>query len=314
MGVMTDAKAVDKGGFSIAEPDGSAARAVVLSVPHGGRDYPAELLANLRVPAEKLVRLEDRYADVLVKAAGAAGFATVTAHRARAWLDLNRGPEDLDRTMLVEGQKTKGAGGLAAALTRKLSGQMMSARARGGLGLIPRRLPDCGELWARPLPAEAAQARIADYHEPYHAALADMLARRRAALGAAVLLDVHSMPPLSPEWGQEAAPDIVIGDLFGMSAPDRLVAPMLDLARAHGFTPALNSPYAGGYVLRRHGKPSKGVFAVQLEVSRALYLDEALREPNAAGVKRVGALIAAMAELLDQLARQGTGAWPIAAE
>lgn len=310
---MTNGKAVDKGGFSIAEPDGAAARAVVLSVPHGGRDYPAELLANLRVPADKLLRLEDRYADLLVRAAGAAGFATVTAHRARAWLDLNRGPEDLDRTMLVEGQNTKGAGGLAAALTRKLSGQMLSARARGGLGLIPRRLPDCGELWARPLSAEDAQARIADYHEPYHAALADMLARRRAALGAAVLLDVHSMPPLLPEW-QEAVPDIVIGDLFGMSAPDRLVAPMMELARAHGFTPALNSPYAGGYVLRRHGRPAKGVLAVQLEVSRALYLDEALREPDAEGVKRVGALVAAMAEMLDRLVRQGTGAWPIAAE
>ncbi len=313
MNVMTNGKAVDKWGFSVAESARSASRAVVLSVPHGGREYPAAMLDTLRVPAEKLIRLEDRYADLLVRPAATADFATVIAHRARAWLDLNRGPEDLDRNMLVEAKKSSAAGGLAAALTRKLTGQMLSARARGGLGLIPRRLPDCGELWARPLPAEEAQARIAGYHEPYHAALADMLTRRRTSLGAAVLLDVHSMPPIAPEW-QETAPDIVIGDLFGMSAPDRLVAPMMALARAHGFTPALNVPYAGGYVLRRHGRPAKGVFAVQLEVSRALYLDEALREPVTAGVKRVGALVAALADLLDRLARDGLRDWPIAAE
>ena len=307
---MTIGKAVDKCGFSVAEPAGSDARAVMLSVPHAGREYPADLLANLRVPAEKLIRLEDRYADLLFRQASAAGFASIKAYRARAWLDLNRGPEDLDRTMLVAAK----AGGLAAALSRKLSGQMMSARARGGLGLIPRRLPDCGELWARPFPVEEAEARLSGYHAPYHAAIDALLRARREALGAAVLLDVHSMPPLVPEWGQDTAPDIVIGDLFGVSAPDRMVAPVMELIRAHGFTPALNSPYAGGYVLRRHGRPAKGVYAIQLEVSRALYLDEALREPDPDGVARVGAMIAAVADILDRLARQGLSDWPMAAE
>ena len=312
---MTTGEAVDKCGYSVMEPVDApiekGSRAVVLSVPHAGREYPADLLANLRVPAEKLLRLEDRYADLLVRQAGAAGFACVKAHRARAWLDLNRGPEDLDRTMLIAAKK---AGGLAAALSRKLTGQMMSARARGGLGLIPRRLPDCGELWARPLPVEEAEARLSGFLAPYHAASGEMLRARREALGAAVLLDVHSMPPLVPEWGQDTAPDIVIGDLFGMSAPDRMVAPVMELIRAHGFTPALNSPYAGGYVLRRHGRPAKGVYAIQLEVSRALYLDEALREPDPDGVARVGAMIAAVADMLDRLARQGLSDWPMAAE
>ena len=310
---MKKAGAPENCGYSVTEPAGAEQRAVVLSVPHAGRDYPAALLSNLRVPADKLLRLEDRYADLLVRTAGADGFACITAHRARAWLDLNRGPEDLDRGMVAEAKGT----GLAAALTRKLSGQMLSARARGGLGLIPRRLPDCGELWARPIDAAEAEARIAHYHEPYHAALAAALSARRAAMGAAVLLDVHSMPPLPPEWGtngQDAAADIVIGDLFGMSAPDRLVAPMMELARAHGFTPALNNPYAGGYVLRRHGRPAKGIYAIQLEVSRALYLDAALREPDPDGVARVGALVKAMADVLDRLARQGLRDWAIAAE
>jgi N-formylglutamate amidohydrolase len=306
---MKNAMDTENCGYTVAEPAGSDTRAVVLSVPHAGRDYPLELLANLRVPADKLLKLEDRYADLLVRQeAGVAGFATITAHRARAWLDLNRGPEDLDRTMLVE---TKG--GIAAALTRRLSGQILSARARGGLGLIPRRLPDCGELWARPIDVAEAEARLRQYHAPYHSALSVALSARRKALGAAVLLDVHSMPPLTPEWGEYPA-DIVIGDLFGMSAPDRLVAPMMELARAHGFTPALNNPYAGGYVLRRHGRPANSVFAIQLEVSRALYLDAPLREPDPDGVARVRALVAAMAELLNQLARQGFRDWPMAAE
>lgn len=302
---MKKAVAPENCGYSVVEPAGCDLRFVVLSVPHAGRDYPAALLENLRVPADKLLRLEDRYADLLVRPASAVGFAAITAHRARAWLDLNRGPEDLDRAMLTD---TK-PGSIAAALARKLSGQMISARARGGLGLIPRRLPDCGELWAAPFAAYDIEARLAGYHAPYHAALADALSARRAALGAAVLLDVHSMPPLAAEWGQEAV-DIVIGDLFGMSAPDRLVAPMMDLARAHGFTPALNNPYAGGYVLRRHGGPTKGVYAIQLEVSRALYLDAALREPDPDGVARVGALVKGMAELLNGLVRQGSRDWP----
>jgi N-formylglutamate amidohydrolase len=257
---------------------------VLLSVPHAGRDYPDELLANLRVPPADIVQLEDRYADRLVQPAIASGFPAIVAHRARAWIDLNRAETDIDASMF--------SGGLA------LPAQP-GVKARGGLGLFPRRLQNCGELWRRPMREAEAVDRIAQLHRPYHNAIAETLEAMRNRFGFAVLIDVHSMPPLSAVDKSGSAadlpPQIVVGDRFGRSAASIYAELILEHISAKGWKAGLNSPYSGAYVLQIHGQPRRSIHAVQLEVDRRLYLDDSLREP-ALGLAHV-------AELFTDIAR-----------
>lgn len=238
---------------------------VLLAAPHAGRDYPAEMMENARIAPSALNRLEDRYSDLLMRAAEKAGFTTITALRARAWTDLNRAEDDIDRAMLHDIPDT-------AKLT-------ISAKQRGGLGLIPRRLHPVGEIWKRPIDYADAAQRIHAFHRPYHEKLSAVLAAMTERFGGAVLLDIHSMPPVN-NFSGDRRPDFVVGDRFGASAGSRFAEMLQAHLARDGHVCALNHPYAGDYILRRHGKPARNIHALQLETCRSLYLDGALREPN----------------------------------
>lgn len=242
---------------------------VVLSVPHAGRDYPAELAALLRVPAGALIALEDRHVDSVALAART-GEVTLVARRARAWIDLNRDERERD-PRLDEGAQRLGAG--------------ESAKVRSGLGIVPRRTAAAGDLWRRKLSGAEVERRIVEDHRPYHRALADALAAARARFGTAVLVDLHSMPSLG-----RGQPSLVLGDRFGRSAAARFVARTEGIARTHGVPAAINSPYAGGHILDRHGRPAAGVHALQLEIDRLRYLDPRGDGPGA-GFAQVVALV-----------------------
>lgn len=249
---------------------------VVLSVPHAGRDYPLALRAALRVPVEALRPLEDRHVDTLALAA--IGRETMLVQRrARAWIDLNRAENERDPQ-------------IDAGADRRAAG-LQSAKLRGGLGLIPRRLASVGEIWRRKLDGEEVMARIASDHRPYHAALAAALERARARFGVAVLLDLHSMPPLASGAG------IVLGDRFGRSAGSRFVWRLEAETLAAGVACAVNTPYAGGHILDRHASPSNDVHAVQVELDRASYLDAALDAPGP-GLMAMAALLRRMIDAL----------------
>lgn len=251
---------------------------VVLSVPHGGRDYPDALLSALRVPPIVLRALEDRHADAL--ALGARRDETLfVATRARAWIDLNRAEHERDP------QIDAGA---------HLVGRPLSTKVRSGLGLVPRRVGTLGQLWCGRFAAEDITARIHADHRPYHLALAEALAAARARFGIAILLDVHSMPPLG---APTSAPRLVIGDRFGRSAAARFGARVEAVARHHDIAVAANTPYAGGHILERHGDPRRGIHALQLEFDRSLYLDAAL-DALGAGAAAVTALLRATIDAL----------------
>ena len=239
---------------------GGPASPVILSVPHAGRDYPPALRAALRVPLAALTLLEDRHVDA-VAAAARGGETMLVQRRARAWIDLNRGEDERD-PRVDEG---------AAATARP----GRSAKIQSGLGLVPARAGRADGLWRRRFTGPEIAARIAADHRPYHAALAAALMAARARFGVAVLLDVHSMPPL-PDGRR-----IVLGDRFGRSAAPRFVARLEAEAEADRLPLALNTPYAGGHILDRHGHPERGVHAIQLELDRSLYLDRALDRPGA---------------------------------
>lgn len=248
---------------------------VVLSVPHAGRDYPFALTAALRAPFAAVVALEDRHMDAV--ALGARREETLLVQeRARAWIDLNRSEHERD-PLLDDGAR----------------GQR-SAKVRAGLGLVPRRTGQAGELWRRRFTGEEVDARIAADHRPYHLALGDALTAARARFGCAVLLDLHSMPPLAG-----ARTRVVLGDRFGRAAAARFVQRLEAVVEGAGWAHAVNTPYAGGHILERHARPGEGVHAVQLELDRTLYLDRRLDAPGpgmAAAVRLVRAMIDALAD------------------
>lgn len=264
---------------------------VVLSVPHAGRDYPPAILPLLRAGPYALRALEDRYVD-LVAAAARGNRTTLIQRLPRAWIDLNRGEGERD-PQIDEGADP-------------LSHPGRSSKLRSGLGLIPRRVPAAGEIWRRKLSAADVEARIERAHRPYHAALSAALMAARAKFGTAVLLDLHSMPPL--DGGQAR---VVLGDLFGRAAAGRFVSRAEGAALARGQRVALNSPYAGGHILARHAQPMVGVHGVQLELDRALYLDPRLDGPGP-GLPAAAALVGSVLDALEDEAL--SGALPVAAE
>jgi N-formylglutamate amidohydrolase len=254
--------------FTLALAD-SVPLPVLLAAPHAGRAYPPDLVGQMRQHAAASLRLEDRWVDrIAEQVAAATGAAVLLAHAPRALIDLNRAPDDVDWEMIADGPAQQ-RGKMAA-----------GRRARSGLGLVPRRLPGFGELWRRRLSHKELEQRLDEVHRPYHATLAATLDTIRDRWGAALLLDLHSMPPLGPKRGHGAAPDFVVGDRFGASCAPVLSTVAADHLQRCGYRTAHNRPYAGGYVLDRHGAPGRGVHAVQVEICRAMYLDSQLAEPG----------------------------------
>lgn len=267
------------------------AGSVLVTVPHAGREYPADLLARARVGLAGLQALEDRHADALAEDAVAAGHCVLIARRARALIDLNRHEGEIDIASVAD-------------LPRGLP-LRASAKLRGGLGLVPHRYHSIGDLWLRRPSYAEVDGRIRTIHRPWHERISAILATMRDSAGDAVLLDLHSMPPIR---GQNV--DVVLGDRFGQSASGDLTRRAAALVEAHGFRVTINAPYAGGHTLERHGRPRDGVHALQLEIDRTLYLDAALDQLGE-GVARCRRMIA---DLVQMLSNAFGGALPLAAE
>ncbi|QLC21098.1 N-formylglutamate amidohydrolase [Parasphingopyxis sp. CP4] len=231
---------------------------VILSVPHAGRIYPDELKLQARLDETQLRGLEDRHVDRLVSPLAEQGYSVIIGTVARAWIDLNRSEREVDPSMIAP---------------RPSPGSFdISAKVRGGLGLVPRRLGSFGNIYRHPLSQRDLADRIYRAHRPYHAAVSDMLDAARRRFGLAILLDCHSMPPLKPNDGTAPA-KIVIGDRNGKSAAPIFAARTESICREAGFRTTLNSPYPGGHILARHGKPERDIHGLQLELCRSLYLD-----------------------------------------
>lgn len=228
----------------------------MLSIPHSGRDYPAWLLDQSTGGQSALQTLEDPLVDRLAWRALQTGIGAVIARAPRAAIDCNRAEDEIDCAVVA------GAVG---------SG---SDRARAGLGIIPGRTARHGQLWRRPLDRSELERRIASAHAPYHRAIERGLDRIAIEAGTAVLLDCHSMPP---RHGQA---QVVIGNCHGASASAEVTDAAARVARAGGWTVALNQPYAGGHVIARHGCPAQNIHALQIEIDRSCYLAPDGRSPG----------------------------------
>ena len=289
--------------YTITRPEPSPIP-IVIAAPHAGRNYPSNLIERMRDPAQSSLKLEDRFVDLVARnVSRETGAALLVAHAPRAMIDLNRAEDEMDWEMLVNGP------------CGDRSNRRIGRRARSGLGLVPRRLPGVGEIWNRRIEDSDLESRIENVHRPYHRELADCMEALRDRWGAALLIDMHSMPPLSPRISGESPPRFVIGDRFGATCEGALCAAAFDEFTRLRQRAAHNRPYAGGYVLNRHSAPGKGLHAVQLEICRSSYLDERFAEPGP-GLDTVSQILTALVRrLAAEVAAMGRSSQlPLAAE
>ena len=251
---------------------------VLLSVPHSGRDYPSWLVAQSTHGRGSLVLLEDPLVDRLVWPAIERGLGAVIARAPRAAVDCNRAEDDVDPSV-VEGTRPR----------------RISARARGGLGIVPGRTQHHGNLWRQPISSADLEQRLVQAHRPYHRAIERQLAAIVGRFGCALLIDCHSMPAPPPG----VAP-IIFGDCHGRSASPWVSAEALRLARAAGYSAGLNEPFAGGHIVERHGAPRRDVHALQIEIDRRCYLNEKFDGPGG-GFDRTAGLFETLAVGLGEL-------------
>ena len=273
---------------------------LVLSSPHSGAIYPRRFLASSRLDAATLRRSEDAFVDELFAGAVALGAPMARARFPRAYPDVNREPYELDPRMFE--------GKLPAHVNTR------SLRVAAGLGTIARLVAESQEIYARRMPVAEALHRIEAGYRPYHAALRRLTQQAHKRFGLAVLLDCHSMPShVAGVAGPDGAKaDIVLGDRFGTSCDPELTAVAEAELRKRGYLVQRNKPYAGGFITEHYGHPASHLHALQIEINRAVYMNEATYQR--------GPRFAALADDLADVARaladcaNGLTSWRAAAE
>ncbi|KAB1087948.1 N-formylglutamate amidohydrolase [Neorhizobium galegae] len=254
-----DCNAGDFEHFEVREP---ATQTVpfVFNSPHSGSFYPPEFLAESGLDSLAIRRSADHYVDELFADATELGAPLLLAHFPRAYLDVNREPYELDPRMFD--------GPLPPFVN------IGSMRVAGGLGTIPRIVAENMEIYRRRLPVDEAMSRIETIYKPYHACLRKLIARTHARFGLAILIDCHSMPGNIRLSGSDVRPDFIIGDRYGTSASAELSRAAMQFLEGMGFSAVRNKPYAGGFITEHYGRPVRGLHALQIEINRALYVDE----------------------------------------
>ncbi len=245
--------------FSVRRPEKLGAP-LVFNSPHSGRTYPAAFLAASKLDAHTLRRSEDAFVEELFGFVTGLGAPLLHAHFPRAYLDVNREPYELDPALFRDG------------LPHYANTQ--SVRVVGGLGTIARIVSESDEIYREPLSVDTALQRINRLYAPYHEALSALLVEAKREFGLAVLMDCHSMPSSTPTDRNVRRPDFVLGDRFGTSCSAELTGLAFRSLEDLGYTVALNKPYAGGYITEHYGRPHKAQHVLQIEVNRALYMNE----------------------------------------
>jgi N-formylglutamate amidohydrolase len=255
--------------FAVLKPSRQTSCAVFNS-PHSGRIYPDSFLKTSRLSALALRRSEDCFIDEMFQAAVELGCPLLKANFPRAFLDLNREPYELDPAMFADPLPD--------------FANISSLRVAGGLGTIPRIVSEHEEIYKGLLSFPEVEARIARLYRPYHLTLQGLIDDTAAQFGHAVLIDCHSMPSTAAppdSTGRGVGADLVLGDRFGSAASAALTGALEGAFAVQGFKVVRNKPYAGGFITQTYGRPHAGLHAIQVEINRALYVDERTLAPSA---------------------------------
>ena len=264
--------------------------AVVFASPHSGRRYPASFLRRAALDENAIRSSEDAFVDDLYASVVAQGAPLLAAQAPRAYLDLNRGPEELDPAV-IEGVRR----------------HAHNPRIASGLGVIPRVVSNGRAIYNGKLSLVEAHDRITKVWRPYHDMLQTLMDEANSAFGEAILIDCHSMPHEAVKnlsTYNAVRPDVVLGDRFGAAAASSVVEQIEAAFAAAGFNVARNMPFAGAFVCQTYGRPSRGHHAVQVEIDRSLYMDEVAIKPNG----NYAAIKAALESVIVEIAGIGRGA------
>lgn len=261
----------------------------IFSSPHSGRVYPKSFLQATRLDGTSIRRSEDSFVDEIFGAAPSFGAPLLKAHFPRAFVDPNREAYELDQAMFE------------TSLPQYVNTR--SPRVLAGLGTIARVVRDGAEIYRGKLSFQEAVTRIDSYYKPYHATLRGLLESTHKKFNYAALIDCHSMPsvggPLDQDIGA-ARPDIVLGDRYGTSCARRLTDTIERVLSMQGFAVVRNNPYAGGYTTEHYGRPHVGLHTLQIEINRALYMDED-RIERTAGLRRVTTAISTLIRTISEI-------------
>ena len=238
---------------------------LVFNSGHSGRDYPDRFLKMTRLDNVSIRQSEDAYVDELFGRAPHLGAPMLRAHFPRAYLDVNREPWELDPAMFDE------------PLSDRFN--TTSPRVAAGLGTLAKVVAENKPIYRDRLTLDDAQTRIEGIYKPYHATLQKLLSEAVTQYGVAVLIDCHSMPRLNRS-GERLPPDVVLGDRYGTTCAPAIVDLVETIFTGAGLRVARNRPYAGGFATRTYGRPQYGVHALQIEVSRHLYMNEVTLSKN----------------------------------
>jgi N-formylglutamate deformylase len=272
---------------------------ILFNSPHSGSVYPRAFLSTSRLDTAALRRSEDSFVDELIQGVVPRGYPLMRAHFPRCYVDVNREPYELDPRMF-EGRLPSFAN------TR-------SMRVAGGLGTVARVVGDSQEIYGQRIPVDDALRRIEGLYKPYHRMLRRMFTRIHREFGTAVLIDCHSMPSTAGAKDERPRADVVLGDRYGTSCVPTVVETIESTLRGQGYVVSRNKPYAGGFITEHYGNPAVGLHAIQLEINRALYMDERRYERNP-GFAKLAADLEALADRLTTIPIQELRPYRSAAE
>jgi N-formylglutamate deformylase len=246
--------------FEIRRPAGPPV--LLFDSPHSGRAYPEEFVT--RASLAELRRAEDAYVDELIASARDIGAVVLVATCPRSFIDLNRREDDIDQAILAEPWPTP---------------LRPTEKSRRGLGLVRRFIVPGVEIYGGPLSIQEVADRIDRIYRPYHRALDELVAELLEARGRVIHVNWHSMKSvgnaMTPDGAGARRADFVVSDRDGRSAGVEVTDLVCDTLRGLGYRVSRNTPYTGGTIVARIGDPARGVHSVQIEINRALYLDEA---------------------------------------
>ena len=253
--------------IDLAMPEGGTTTSVIFASPHSGRAYPPQFLAASVLDERSIRSSEDAFVDLLFEHAPMFGAPLLKANAPRAYVDLNRGAEELDPAV-IDGLKSS----------------LANARVSSGLGVIPRVVSNGRAIYRGKITREEADRRLSEVWHPYHITLSRLTSENLKRFGESILIDCHSMPHEAIETFTRAGaprPDVVLGDRFGSSASASIVAMIEAAFVRQGFAVARNAPFSGAYIVQTYGRPIRHQHAVQVEIDRSLYMDEGEVRPSA---------------------------------